>query len=60
MSEVTEMNKFKPTIVYVVTCVCVCVCMSVCVKLVPFLQGKNTSPHRVSVSQKKVVKTEGN
>jgi len=41
MSEIMEMNKCKPTIVFVVTyvcvCVCVCVCVSVSVKLVPFL-----------------------
>ena len=26
MSEITEMNKYKPTIVYVVTHVCMCLC----------------------------------
>ena len=31
MSEITEMNKCKPTILSVlVVCVCVCVCVSVC------------------------------
>ena len=58
MSEITEMDKCKPTIVSVVAFVCECVCVCVCNTCSISVREEYECNQRVS--QKQVLRTEGN
>ena len=60
MSEITDMNKCRPTIVSVIACVCVCVCVCECLCKTCSISVREDYECNQRVYQKKMLRTEGN